>query len=97
MRNRIDLNYNTTDNTEYKHRTRHRALVITKPTINMTGMYTCAVGTFKSEEKRSSHMQIIVPESQFILKVQKANDGSKDINVECSAEDIYPEPRLTIR
>lgn len=97
MRNRIDLNYNTTDNTEYRHRSRHRALVITKPTINMTGVYTCAVGTFKSEEKRSSYMQVIVPESEFILKLEESKDGTKDINVECSAHDMYPEPRLSIR
>lgn len=82
---------------EHKHRTRHRALTITKPTINMTGVYTCAVGTFQSEEKRSSHMQIIVPESEFRLKIEEANDGSNDINVECSAHDIYPEPMLMIR
>lgn len=63
----------------------------------MTGVYTCAVGTFQSEEKRSSHMQIIVPESEFILEIKEENDGTNDISVECSAHEIYPEPKLMIR
>lgn len=96
MRSSIDLNYSSV---EHEHRTRHRALIITKPTINMTGLYTCSVGTFQSEEKRSSYMQIIVPESEFKLKIEKVNDGmmDNDINIECSAHDIYPEPKLMIR
>lgn len=80
---------------EHINRTRHRTLVITKPSINMTGVYTCAVGTFESEEKRSGHMQIIVPESEFILKIKEDNDGTNDI--ECSANAIYPKPKLLIR
>lgn len=95
MRSSIDLNYSTV---EHKHRSSHRALTIIKPTINMTGVYTCAVGTFQSEEKRSSHMQIILPETEFKLKIEKVNDGiDNDFNVECSVHDIYPEPKLMIR
>lgn len=63
----------------------------------MTGVYTCSVGTFQSEDKRSRHMQIIKPESDFQLKVEEATDGSGDINVECLAQDVFPEPKLIIR
>lgn len=94
LRNSVDLNYT---HTEQKHLSRHRALTITKPTINMTGVYTCAVGTFQSEEKRSSHMQIIVSETEFRLKIEEPNDGSNDIYIECSVHDIFPKPKLMIR
>lgn len=92
IRNNIDLNFTATD-----HIHRHRALAITKPIFNMTGTYTCSVGTFESEDKRSRHMQIIIPESDFQLKVEEANDDSGDINFECYAQDVYPEPKLLIR
>lgn len=93
MRNNIDLNYTASDHIHHKH----RALAITKPIVNMTGTYTCSVGTYQSEDKRSSHMQIIIPESDFQLKVEEAGDGSDDIKVECSAQDVFPEPKLIIR
>lgn len=42
-------------------------------------------------------MQIIIPESDFQLKVEEASDDSGDINFECFAQDVYPEPKLLIR
>lgn len=78
-----------------KHK--HRALAITKPVISMSGYYTCSVGTYQSEDKRSSHLQIIIPESDFQLKVEEANDGTDNINVQCSVQKIFPEPKLIIR
>lgn len=63
----------------------------------MTGTYTCSVGTFQSEDKRSRHMQIIIPESNFQLKVEEAKDDTGDISFECNAQDVYPEPELVIR
>ncbi len=63
----------------------------------MTGMYTCSVGTFQSEDKRSRHLQIIVPESEFLMNIKEVNDGSTDISFQCSVHNIHPEPKLSIR
>ncbi|KAG4080615.1 hypothetical protein HA402_006216 [Bradysia odoriphaga] len=92
IRNHIDANYTASEHMHHKH----RALAITKPILSMTGNYTCSVGTFESEDKRSRHLQIIIPESDFQLKVEEAKDESGDINFECFAQDVYPEPKLTI-
>lgn len=63
----------------------------------MTGVYKCSVDTFESQDRRSKHLQIIVPESVFELKVEKADDGSGEINYECFAQDVFPEPELVVR
>lgn len=95
IRNIIDLNQTVV---EHKQPNEYcSTLRISKPTFNMTGTYTCLVGTFQSEDKRSSHLQIIAQESEFILNVKEENDGSNDISVQCSAHAIYPEPKLLIR
>lgn len=93
LKNNIDLNYTASDHIQHKH----RAIAITKPFFNLTGAYTCSVGTYESEDKRTKRLQIIKPETDFQLKVDETTDGSGDISVLCSARNIYPEPKLMIR
>lgn len=90
MKNHINVNY--TASTEVMHK--YRALAISKPTINMTGTYACNVGTFKSEDRRAAHLQVVVPESD--LRVDITEDDSEKYRVECLAKDIYPEPKLSL-
>ncbi|KAJ6648379.1 hypothetical protein Bhyg_03607 [Pseudolycoriella hygida] len=92
IRNHVDMNYTASDHVQHKH----RALAITKPDHNMTGTYTCSVGTFQSEDKKSQYMQIIQPEKNFQLKVEEVKDESGDIDFECYAQNVYPEPKLII-
>lgn len=89
MRNHINLNY--TASTEVLHK--YRALAITNPTPNMTGTYTCNAGSYQSEDRQSAHLQIIVPESDLQIKI---NQEEEEYKVECSAKDVYPEPKLSI-
>lgn len=90
MKNHINVNY--TASTEAMHK--YRALSLSKPTINMTGTYACTVSSYKSEDKSSAHLQIIVPESD--LRVDIHEEDSKNFRVECLAKDIFPEPKLSI-
>lgn len=55
FKGKIDTNYTVSKDKHYKH----RALLITKPTWNMTGTYGCDVQTFQAKDKRSAHLQII--------------------------------------
>lgn len=56
MKNRVDLSEQSED--KYQQ---YRALVINKPTWNMTGEYTCNVDSFssKSNDKKGAYLQII--------------------------------------
>lgn len=91
MKNHINVNY--TASTEVLHK--YRALAIDKPTLNMTGTYSCNVGSFKSEDKRSSHLQIIRPESDMRVSLVE-NDKGDTVKVECIVKDIFPEPKLAV-
>lgn len=78
---------------------RHRALAIIKPMKNQTGEYTCEVGSFLSDDKRSKYLQMIVPETDLKLSVDELFDnerGEDALSIECIAKNIYPEPKLTI-
>ncbi|XP_031622373.1 uncharacterized protein LOC116340193 [Contarinia nasturtii] len=88
----IDTNYTASDNALQ----RHRALAIIKPMKNMTGEYTCEIGSYKNDDKRSKHLQMIVPETDFKLNVAEHTDNEDALSIECIAKNIYPEPKLTI-
>lgn len=90
MKNHINTNYTVSDKALQKY----RALAITKPQLNMTGTYSCTVGSFQSEDKKSAFLQIIVPESDFQVKIEE--DNNNNIKVECIVKDIFPEPKITI-
>lgn len=86
----IDTNYTVSDDKMQ----RHRALAIIKPVKNMTGEYTCQVGSFTSDDIRVKYLQMIVPETDLKLTVDKEND--EDLSIQCIVKNIYPEPKLTI-
>ncbi|XP_055313633.1 uncharacterized protein LOC129574956 [Sitodiplosis mosellana] len=91
----IDTNYTVSDNAMQ----RHRALAIIKPMKNMTGEYTCEVGSFLNDDKRSKYLQMVVPESDLKLSVVEEYDnerGGDALSITCIAKNIYPEPKLTI-
>lgn len=65
----------------------------------MTGEYTCEIGSFKSDDRRSQYLQMIVPETDLKLSVDEVFDdkrGEDGLSIECIAKNIYPEPKLTI-
>ena len=89
MKNHINVSYVASKDELHKH----SSLVIPKPTANMTGTYSCDVGSYASEDRRSSKLNIIFPEKMFYVKVSEDADNHK---VECLAKGIFPEPKLTI-
>lgn len=88
----IDTNYTISDDKMQ----RHRALAIIKPLKNMTGEYTCQVGSFANDDKRVKYLQMIVPETDLKLTVTKENDEDDALTIECIVKNIYPAPKLTI-
>lgn len=61
MKNKLDLNYEASEIPNQKH----RALSITKPFYNMSGIVTCSTQTFQSSDKRSAEIRVI-GKSSFI-------------------------------
>ncbi|XP_059607749.1 uncharacterized protein LOC132255655 isoform X2 [Phlebotomus argentipes] len=91
LKNRIDASYEVSQDSHQKH----RALAIVKPSWNVTGNYTCSVQTFQSSDRKSAHLQIIVPEKNFQLKHHCCDEDST-VDIICSTSGIYPEPKLVL-
>lgn len=89
MRHYIDTNYTVSE----EPMQRHRALAIIKPMKNMTGEYSCSVGSLKNDDKRRKFMQMIVPESDLELRITEIDD---EPSIECIAKNVFPSPKLTI-
>ncbi|XP_015040690.1 uncharacterized protein [Drosophila pseudoobscura] len=68
---------------------------IKNPDWNMTGEYTCAVQTFETTDKRSARLQIIVPESDFMLEARMGGPQS-DVDIMCAVQHVFPQPILSV-
>lgn len=91
MRHFIDTNATLPDSSQ-----RRFPLVLLKPTRNMTGEYTCQVGSYKKDVKRGQHLQMITPESDLKLKVLEIEEDPEMMSIECIVKNIYPLPNLKI-
>lgn len=90
LKGKLNLDYRASDDETKKH----RALQILRPTTELSGEYRCIVSTFDGEASEAKKMIIYVPERTIELKQVKPNEDR--VKVECSAEGVYPEPRMTI-
>ena len=83
---KIDVNFTVTED----QHTRHRAIMLVKPTISMAGTYHCKVETLTSEASAEANMLVYSPvmETQF---TQKRLPGSK-VNISCRISGIFPLP-----
>lgn len=92
MKNSINLNYVASPEKMHKY----RALHITRPTLNMTGTYTCAVSSFKSDDRRSAAMQMVRRESQLRVQIEDSREDRTQRKVQCIATDVFPEPNVAM-
>ncbi|KAK3929006.1 Muscle, skeletal receptor tyrosine-protein kinase [Frankliniella fusca] len=88
---RVDLLYPATDQPS----TRHRALRILNPTIELSGEYRCEVSTLRGgEDSKAKKMIIYVPEDNLELTQSKTSvDGQ--FRLSCEADGVFPKPELT--
>ncbi|KAG5669918.1 hypothetical protein PVAND_000208 [Polypedilum vanderplanki] len=90
FKNRIKKNFTVSDDPNKKY----RSVAVMKPLMNFSGEYSCSVQTFQSSDKKSSHLQIIVPESHF--KLTYRTDFEDMVHIKCSAFNVFPEPKLSL-
>lgn len=74
---------------------RHRALLLTNPTLDLSGIYTCKVSTFLDEDIRQKKLTIYAPASSISFQQDRFRSG-KEVNISCSVEGIYPLPQIKL-
>jgi len=74
---------------------KHRALLLKKPTTELSGTYTCKVSTFVSEDIRRKTMIVYSPATSVTFQQERLPTGHQ-VNVSCSAKNIYPQPRIKL-
>ncbi|KAE8752054.1 hypothetical protein FOCC_FOCC001216 [Frankliniella occidentalis] len=90
LRNRVDLMYHATDQPS----TRHRALRILNPTIELSGEYRCEVSSFYGEDSKTKKMIIYVPEENLELTQSKTTVEGQ-VRLSCEADGVFPKPEMT--
>jgi len=74
---------------------RHRALLLKRPTTELSGVYTCKVSSFISEDIRRKRMTVYSPASSITFQQERSPTGQQ-VNVSCSAKNIYPQPQIKL-
>ena len=74
--------------------TRHRAILLQKPTIEMAGTYHCKVSTLTSEAVAEANMLVYSPVAESTF-VQKRLAGSK-VNITCKYTGVFPLPTVKL-
>ena len=91
MRGRIDLDFEISSDPY----TRHRALYIYHPTVEMSGEYTCKVSTLENEVSLPSRMVVYTPPARVIV-LHQPSFYSYRVNISCFVDHAFPRPRLTL-
>lgn len=89
LQGRLNLGYRATDQPS----TRHRALNILHPTIELSGEYSCQVSSFSGEDVKSKKFIIYVPEENLELTQSKTSEGGQ-VRLSCEADGVFPRPEL---
>ncbi|XP_050079644.1 uncharacterized protein LOC126567468 [Anopheles maculipalpis] len=91
FKGQIDVEYSESEERLHKH----SALKFINPMANYTGNYTCQISTFDDLASGTAHLQMIVPETDFTLGLQRETNGSTVVF--CNVGEIYPLPDVSLR
>ena len=87
---RIDLDFEMSSDPY----TRHRALYILNPTVEMSGEYTCKVSTVEEEVSLTSRMVVYTPPRNIILQCDHVSPTT--VKVSCLVDHAFPLPRVVL-
>jgi len=71
---------------------KHRAVSITNPTVELTGVYICKVVTDKGHTMQQKKMIVYSPARTMNLTQEKPSPTS--VNITCLVEGVFPQPKL---
>uniref|UniRef100_A0A336KJ32 CSON012132 protein n=1 Tax=Culicoides sonorensis TaxID=179676 RepID=A0A336KJ32_CULSO len=63
-------------------------------TQDLSGHYQCIVMTYEAFESKQAHLQVIIPEDDFILE---RIISPRFVEYRCAVNNIYPNPILSLR
>ena len=86
FKGRIDLDFEISSDPY----TRHRALYILNPTVDMSGEYTCKVSTVENEVSLTSRMVVYAAPRNVILQCDHVSTTS--VKVSCLVDHAFPQP-----
>eukprot|EP00096_Caligus_rogercresseyi_P012667 TRINITY_DN5385_c0_g1_i1.p1 TRINITY_DN5385_c0_g1~~TRINITY_DN5385_c0_g1_i1.p1 ORF type:complete len:276 (+),score=48.18 TRINITY_DN5385_c0_g1_i1:295-1122(+) len=92
FRDHLDLNHSVSDEDDFK---RYRAILLKDPTVNLSGVYTCKVSSFLSEDIKEKEMIIYSPASSVIFEQDRSRNGNQ-VNITCHATGIFPQPQIKL-
>jgi len=90
LRHKLNLDHEVTADPY----SRHRALYIREPGVEMSGEYTCKVSTLENEVTRSSTMVVYTPPRRLEVSTVRASYSS--VNISCLVDHTFPRPALTL-
>ena len=74
--------------------TRHRALFILNPTVEMSGEYTCKISTVENEVSLTSRMTVYAQPRKVTIWNDQMHNGQ--IKISCLVDHVFPRPRINI-
>ena len=74
--------------------TRHRALYILNPIVEMSGEYTCKVSTVDNEVSLTSRMVVYAPPRNVILQSDHVSYTS--VKISCLVDHTFPRPEVVL-
>lgn len=93
FRNHVDLDHVVEgSNDPYK---KHRALMLRRPTVALSGVYECKVSTFDSEDRQQKEMILVTPAKKVIFRQDPLPNGDQ-VNISCAATGIFPQPQIKL-
>ncbi|KAK4317977.1 hypothetical protein Pmani_010983 [Petrolisthes manimaculis] len=90
LKGRVNLEYSVSEDMVFKH----RALAILRPTIELSGEYTCCISSFESEDYKRKSVIVYAPASDMTMSYSKPGGGK--VVVSCRAGGVYPAPDIAI-
>ncbi|XP_013777767.2 hemicentin-1-like isoform X1 [Limulus polyphemus] len=91
LEGRVSLNYTVFPSDEY---TKYRAIKILRPTIDLSGLYTCTVGSLSGTDSKDKQMIVYSPPTVFMLNYTYISSDKERLR--CQAEGVFPLPRLVL-
>ncbi|XP_067133844.1 uncharacterized protein [Centruroides vittatus] len=91
LQGRLNMDYKVSPSNGY---TKYRALNILRPTTDLSGRYSCHVGSLSNQDSEDQIMIVYAPPRIFDFNFTKFAPGMAKFT--CEADRVYPLPRVSM-
>ncbi|XP_023243371.1 uncharacterized protein LOC111641434 isoform X1 [Centruroides sculpturatus] len=91
LKNRLNLEYMVSQSDRF---TKYRAMNIIRPTVELSGKYSCHVSSLLGQDLAEKFMIVYAPAKRFDFNFTKPAPDM--LKVTCEAEGIYPKPVMNM-